>query len=129
MQKREPIILDGPDTTMYVPHTFRISALALWASSHAVALESWTGRVHTPTPPYTPTNTAAPECTGAGASMFVAKPRPTGRLETALSEASVAMTEGPPALPCSVITALPTSVQGDFASLETKWSDWWHSTR
>ena len=109
--------------------------MALWASSHALATATltgpgWTGHVVTPTPDafYTPSNPAAPSCTNEAASVFMLRPVAHGELFTALSEASFTIT-GLPAVPCSVVAALPTPVHGDLASLETKWSNWWQTAR
>lgn len=105
--------------------------MALWASSRALASEIVTVRVVTsayPAPIYTPTNPAAPSCTEEGAKVFFDRPVAHGELLTALREASITIT-GAPTLPCSAIAALPTAVHGDFASLETTWSDWWQTAR
>lgn len=51
-----------------------------------------------------------------------------GELHTALESASI--TYGLiPSVPCSVLAVLPSSLQDDFADLETRWYDWWQTQR
>lgn len=87
-----------------------------------------TGSVVTHTPPVTVTDEPPAGCSGIGATILIPKAEAVGELHTALDSASI--TYGVvPSVPCSVLAVLPSSLQDDFADLETRWYDWWQTQR
>lgn len=94
----------------------------------AAAETTGTVTIVTPTPIPTITNEPPLECWREGATIMMPRAEAVGELHTALESASI--TYGlVPSVPCSVLAVLPSSLQDDFADLETRWYNWWQTQR
>lgn len=80
------------------------------------------------TSPMTISSEPPRECSVEGASVMMTRAGAVGELYTALRSASITYSLVP-SVPCSVLAVLPSSLQDDFADLETRWYNWWQTER
>lgn len=99
---------------MVVPAASSSSSLEMSIVSHA--------------PPITISSEPPRDCLVEGASIMMTKAGPVGELHTALRSTSITYSLVP-SVPCSVLAVLPSSLQDDFADLETRWYNWWQTQR
>lgn len=104
------------------------AVLGLFMAVPAASTPSWTVSIVSHTPPMTISSEPPRECTVEGASIMMTKAGAMGELHTALRSASITYSLVP-SVPCSVLAVLPSSLQDDFADLETRWYNWWQTQR
>lgn len=104
------------------------AVLSLFMAVTAASSPSLEMSIVSHTPPITISSEPPRECLVEGASIMMTKAGPVGELYTALRSASITYSLVP-SVPCSVLAVLPSSLQDDFADLETRWYNWWQTQR